>query len=195
MDVDVYVGDFSASALRLRAPRRLTLDEHNDWPEAWTADSRAVVLTSDRNGTNNIFLQQVNQTAAQPIVTGREEEVFPRLSPDGLWLVYVAAPQWNFGPKNLSRLMRVSISGGAPELVFTTQGFYWHGCARLPSKACAVAEQTDDQKELVLTSYNPLGGRGNELVRIRVDPGAVAIADYNLDISPRWFSRCVRKAG
>jgi DNA-binding winged helix-turn-helix (wHTH) protein/Tol biopolymer transport system component len=42
---DVYVGDLEKGATRLKAPpRRLTLDERNDWPFAWTPDSRTILF-------------------------------------------------------------------------------------------------------------------------------------------------------
>ena len=48
---DVYVLDIEANGTRLSAPRRLTLDERADYPYSWTPDSKAVIFTSDRNGT------------------------------------------------------------------------------------------------------------------------------------------------
>ena len=39
-----YVGELDAKGTRLNNPRRLTLDEHFEWPERWTPDSRAVVF-------------------------------------------------------------------------------------------------------------------------------------------------------
>ena len=40
-------------------PRRLTLDLGDDYPTAWTRDSKSVILTSDRNGPMAIFLQDL----------------------------------------------------------------------------------------------------------------------------------------
>ena len=48
---DVYVGDLEAGGRRLKMPpRRLTLDERNDAPTAWTPDSKAILFHSDRSG-------------------------------------------------------------------------------------------------------------------------------------------------
>jgi eukaryotic-like serine/threonine-protein kinase len=49
---NVYVGELKAAGAKLTTPRRLNLDDNNDWPTAWTSDSRAVIFWSDRNGSN-----------------------------------------------------------------------------------------------------------------------------------------------
>jgi Tol biopolymer transport system component len=55
---DVYVAELQANGTRLKTPRRLTLDERNDWLRAWTPDSKAVVFMSDRNGPVDIYTRR-----------------------------------------------------------------------------------------------------------------------------------------
>ena len=47
---DVYIGEIDADGSPLNA-RRFTLDDSNDFVTNWTADGRAILFTSDRNGT------------------------------------------------------------------------------------------------------------------------------------------------
>jgi Tol biopolymer transport system component len=46
----IYIGELAAGRMRLSPPRRLTHDEANNYGMAWTADSKAVLFSSDRNG-------------------------------------------------------------------------------------------------------------------------------------------------
>ena len=89
----VYVGELAAGGTRMNPPRRLTNDEAYDEPTAWTADSKAVLFTSNRNGTWGIFKQGISQETAEPVVTGPQDVSLPRLSPDGAWILYLEIPR------------------------------------------------------------------------------------------------------
>ena len=43
-------------------------------------------------------------------------------------------------------------------------------CAKPPSTLCAVAEQTADHRQAVITSFDPIKGRGPELARFDLSP-------------------------
>jgi len=43
-ETDVYVGELEASGHGLKQPRRLTLDEHNDYPGGWMPDNKTVLF-------------------------------------------------------------------------------------------------------------------------------------------------------
>jgi dipeptidyl aminopeptidase/acylaminoacyl peptidase len=182
VQTDVYVGDLEPGGARLkRSPRRLTLDERNDNPSAWTPDSKAVLFMSDRTGSYNIYRQDLDQDAAERLVASSQMDLAPRMTPDGKWITYVrfAKPDdiWTSAP---SQLMRVPISGGPSALVLTAHGLINQWCARAPATLCIVGEESEDQKHLVFTSFDPLKGRGRELARIATDPGLV----YNFGMSP-----------
>jgi hypothetical protein len=88
----VYVADLSPDATRIRPPKHLTLTEGQEWPAAWTPDSQAVIFVSNRDGNWGFYRQSLNAHAATPILTGLASDglghIFPRLSPDGSWLLY-----------------------------------------------------------------------------------------------------------
>src|SRR5205085_5245839 len=46
----VYIGTLASDGTHLLAQRRLTLDENENFPTAWTPDSKAVLFSSNRNG-------------------------------------------------------------------------------------------------------------------------------------------------
>ncbi len=171
-EADVYVGELEARGMRLKAPRRLTLDEHDDFPSGWTPDSKAVLFSSNRNGNFDIFKQALDQDSAEPIATGPEQKGSPRLSPDGSWILYTSKSSGDTGALSPVRIMRVSISGGPPQLVLTARGNTAFYCARLPANFCAFDEPTPDQKQLVISAFDPLKGKGRELARVDIDPVA-----------------------
>jgi Tol biopolymer transport system component len=77
--------------------------------------------------------------------------------------------------------MRIPVTGGPPEEVLTARLYRTPGCARSPSTLCAFAEQAPDAKELVFTAFDPIRGKGHELVRFATDPNA---GDRNWSLSP-----------
>jgi hypothetical protein len=54
-------------------------------------------------------------------------------------------------------------------------------CARPPSHVCAIAEPTDDQRQLIITELDPMKGRGGTLTRFALDPKD---RGWFLDLSP-----------
>ena len=71
---DVYVADFDARRGLTTSPRRLTLDDRDDVPTAWTPDGEAVLFESARNGTSDIFKQRLDSDVAEPLVVGPRDQ-------------------------------------------------------------------------------------------------------------------------
>jgi serine/threonine protein kinase/Tol biopolymer transport system component len=194
---DVYVAELRAGGTRLAPPRRLTLDERNDWPTAWTADSRAVIFWSDRNGPNQIFKQNLDQETAEIIAAGSEEQWLPRLSPDGAWIIFNVRPtargtstgsqpepQWKEastpGPNSGQRIMRVPVNGGSPQTISQRPEAGNLSCSRPPSELCAFDERSPDLKKLTIFALDPLKGKGHELFTLDTHPRGL----YSWMLSP-----------
>ena len=165
-EADVYVGELEASGHRLKSPRRLTLDEHDDYPGAWMPDNRAVLFLSDRNGTWDIFKQALDQEAPELVVTGPEHKVNPVVSPDGSWILYLSSATAQVNATTPVRIMRVPTSGGPPQLVLEGRGINRLACARSPATLCVFSERTSDDRQLIFSAFDPMHGRGQELTRI-----------------------------
>ena len=135
----------------------MTLDERNDWPSAWTPDSKAILFFSDRSEKWNVYEQALDRDSAEPLVATPQVDLYPRLSPDGAWVVYksYAKPGYK-GPSAASQLRRVPVSGGPSQFVLTAHGLNNHGCARAPATLCLVGETTDDQKQIIFTTFDPV---------------------------------------
>jgi len=175
---DVYVGELEANGRRLKAPKRLTLDEHYDIPFGWTPDGNAVLFVSDRNGTLNIFKQALDQDSAEPLTAGLEPHLemddclnggVPQLSPDGLWILYSEASRKDNSDSSGAphRLMRLPVAGGPSEFVLEVGVLPQIRCALPPANLCVLGEWSQAQKQLVLTALDPSKGRTRELARIK----------------------------
>jgi eukaryotic-like serine/threonine-protein kinase len=174
--------------------RRLTLTEGRDYPATWTADSKAVIFVSNRNGQSEIFRQSLGDEDTHAIATlseggderpsaGLLNRVAPRMSPDGSWVLYMV---WRRAPGFSApvQLMRVPILGGPPQLVLTTALDIIHSmrCARSRASLCAIAERSSDRTQLIFTAFDPVLGRGRELTRFDTNP--TPDAEYVWDLSP-----------
>ena len=187
----VYVGQLAAGGTRMNPLRPLTNGEAFDDPTAWTPDSKAVLFRSNRDGRWGIFKQGLTEDTAQPVVTGPQDVGFPRLSADGSWILYLEVPKTLVGPSTPLRLMRMPVSGGVPQFVLETrndQDFY---CARAPASLCVTEETSQDQKQLMLTAFDPLKGRGKVLRTLDVDP----TASYHTQISPDGATFATSRGG
>ena len=165
-----------ANGQHLKDLRRLTFDDHNDYATAWTPDGEAVLFQSDRNGQYDIFKQALDRDAADPIVTGPGNKHDPAVSPDGAWILYVQ----DVAGGN-TRIMRVPIAGGPPQLVLEGPGIDGSECSRSPRSLCVLGERTPDGKQYVFTALDPMQGRGHELVRVDLKQ---PILSYYWSLSP-----------
>ena len=185
------MGELTGGGTRMSPPRRLTNDEASDEPTAWTPDSKAVLFTSNRNGKYGVFKQAISQDTAEPVLTGPQDATLPRLSPDGAWILYVEVPKTAVGPSTPLRLMRVPVSGGAPQLVLETRNWRGHGCASARSTLCVLEEASQDEKQVTLTAFDPLKGRGKVLRTIQKDP----TAQFASGLSPDGITFAISKGG
>ena len=67
--------------------------------------------------------------------------------------------------------MRVPIEGGPPQPVFSLRyrDYGQPSCPRLQSQMCVLFQRTDDGKQLIVTSFDPIKGPREELTRIPLD--------------------------
>ena len=180
--LSVYIADLAPGGTRISPPRHLSLTEDKEFPVAWTADSAEVILVSNRNDNWGFYRQRLDNDTATPILTGIRTPglgaIFPRMSPDGAWLVYAPYPE-DYVSGSAIDVLRVSLSGGTPQLVMRAPFYDTPRCARAPATLCAIATKNKDQ--LVFTGFDPLRGGRKELARMKLnDPERW----YEWDLSP-----------
>jgi serine/threonine protein kinase len=175
----IYVADLEAGGSRIRNLRHLTLDESINFPQDWTNDSKAIIFTSNRAGHFGIYKQSINSDVPETIASGAVGFRDTRVTPDGRWVFGIVYPKTG-GPSDPDQIMRIPITGGSPELLATApiSGVF---CARPPFTLCVLGERTKDHKQLILTAFDVVKGRGPELARFDLNPD-VDFVDF--DVSP-----------
>jgi serine/threonine protein kinase len=168
---NVYLAELKAGGSRLTTPRRLTLDNRNDLPAFWTSDSRAVVFWSDRNGLDQIFMQNINQQTAEAVVTGPGQAGMPRLSPDGAILYVADNTPPGQGTARWDRIMRVRSSGDTPELVMEVPRLANYACPLPPSDVCFVGQNSEDGQKTHVDVFDPVTGKRREVRTVTIHPG------------------------
>ena len=182
---DVYVAKLDRPEMRLSDIHRLTLNEHDDWPSAWTSEGD-VLFYSDRNGRFDIFRQRPGVEQPVEVLSSAEDKLQPELTSDSKWLLY-----WQSDPKNTQhakRLMAMKVAGGAVSpLINAKLGTEFH-CAR--SKLFCVFAEADASRNQAVFSRLEIGSPGKtEIARVpkigsgdlvwtlAPDGSAIALAD------------------
>jgi Tol biopolymer transport system component len=188
----VYVGELEAGGRRLTNPRSLILEESSGNLGRWMPDGKAVLLVSNRNGTWGIYKQGLDQTTAQPVVTGPDYKDWPVVSPDGSWILYLsmAGPEFT-ATSTPVRIMRVPTSGGPTQLVLEGRDINYLACARSPAALCVFSEPSPDHKQLIFSAFEPSQEqRRREFTRVNLkQPVAAYSWDLSLDGSHLAFAQ------
>jgi serine/threonine protein kinase len=176
----VYIGTLSMNGTQLLASRRLTMDDNENMPWAWTPDSTAVLFSSDRNGTREIFKQAINQTIAEILVTSTDQVSQPIVAPDGSEIVYISTPK-SASQETPSSIFAIPIGGGTPRLLLKDVGIWNLQCARSPSTICL---------------YSVAKGEISETFRFDVKSGKMAAppqieSAFNWSLSPDGSERAI----
>ena len=165
---NVYIAQLQAGGTKLTTPKRLTIDERNDLPSAWSGDSRAVLFWSDRNGPYQAFIQKSDALTAESLVPGAAW--MPRVSPDGKYILFRTDGQSPGGSSE--RIMRIH-PGDTAQLVMDVSHLGNFACPRLPSSVCVMDQLSPDSKKLSFSSFDPVQGNPRQLLTIDVNPGAL----------------------
>ena len=166
---NVYVADIENNGTHITTPSRLTLNEGLNTPMGWTIDSKEVIFMSNRDGSWGIFRQLIGSDAAEPIRTGLESWSTALESPDGSWVLY-PIPEKKDDPATSIEIMRVPITGGPSQLVFTESLSLGWDCSTSPASLCVTVGKSSDGKQYVITAFDPVKGRGRELKRVDIHP-------------------------
>jgi Tol biopolymer transport system component/predicted Ser/Thr protein kinase len=168
----VFVGDLANNGIHLLNPHRLTMDEYLNEPQAWTADSREVIFNSDRAGAFGIYTQALDGGTPRVIFSSPTlDGGWTRPSPDGTWVLFAATPR-NSPPGTPYRLYRVAVNGGAPQPLFEVPGLSDMTCTNRAANLCIYSAQTEDGRSRIVTAFDPVAGKGKELLRIPTEAGA-----------------------
>ena len=143
----IYGATLASDGAHLLDNKKLTFDENNNTPSAWTPDSKAILFHSDRNGTSEIFKQAIDQPLAET-VTGSDKQQFlqPRVTPDGSEILFISASK-TADLSSRSSIVAVPMAGGPPRVILQDIGIWNAQCARLPSTLCMYSITKKDGTE------------------------------------------------
>jgi len=187
---NVYVGELGDEGATLKNPRRLTLDERDHLPTAWTLDSSAVLFHSDRNGKWEIFTQGLNDRTAELVITAPEDCRAARVSGDGQILYFVRNRDRLWKWTEPLTLMRAHLGGGSPGVVLSERRLYSVRCAQPPASLSILGERK--LSHFVFYALDPLRGKGREIARTAVD---LPLDQNHWDVSPDGSQIAVLASG
>jgi DNA-binding winged helix-turn-helix (wHTH) protein/Tol biopolymer transport system component len=181
----IYVGKMAQDSNRLLDKKNITIDENQNFPSAWTPDSRSILFHSDRNGTSQIFRQVIDQRLAEVVISSRTQQFLqPKVTPDGSEILFIATPK-TADMAALSSILAVPIGGGPPRTVLQDIGIWSVQCSRLPSTSCMYSNTKGDTTE----TYRFDARTGKNQEPPQVDPPC------NWSLSPDGLTRAIVPAG
>ena len=154
---DAFVGELVNDDTELLNERKVTFDEREDRPIAWSDDSKELLIQSSRSGTFKLYRSVLDTNSLERVTPGSEDDasLFDDSSatwtPNGEWILYL----------NKDEIRRVPSHGGASAVVMS--GTYMHVRCTSLSGLCVAGHV--DEGEYVFTSFDPINGLGGELVR------------------------------
>jgi Tol biopolymer transport system component len=156
------------------------MDDNENMPWSWTPDSTAVLFSSDRNGTREIFKQAIDQTIAESLVTSTDQVTQPVASPDGSEILYISTTT-STSHENPSFIFAIPIGGGTPRFILKDVGIWNVQCAHFPSTICL---------------YSVSKGDSSETFRFDVRSGKIAVppqieSAFNWSLSPDGRERAI----
>ena len=180
-----YVADLERDGREIRNLRHFTLEDGEDGITAWV-DRKTVLVTQNRKDHYSLYKQALDSDAQEPIISSVGGGLLydAILTPDGKWIVAHVWPVPEDGaveshPSVLFPLVRIPLAGGPPETILQVPRPAYVSCARPPSRVCVMAEDSDDHKQIIVSDFDPIKGRGAELARFalttEVDPFLVAL--------------------
>ena len=170
-----YMADLKASGRRIENLRHFPWSESSGSVVDWTPDSKTMILWLYRSGIGGIYRQPGQQPLdsdlpSGPLVNPPDGARNARVTPDGQWILYFRNEKGEVPSTKPEPVMRLPINGGTSERLFVAAAGALLFCGSIRTAGCIIAEGTEDKKQLIISSLNPLTGRGPELTRLALGP-------------------------
>ena len=169
-----YMAELTEGGTRIQNLRHFPLTESSGGVVDWTHDNKTVILTSSRSGLGayGLYKQPLDSDVPEgPLVNPPDGSRSATVSSDGQWILYFGTAKTEVPATKPEPVMRVSINGGRSKQLFVA-ATWWSllACGSIRPAGCIIAERTEDKKQAIINSLNPLTGRGSELTRLPLDP-------------------------
>ncbi len=131
--------------------RQLTNDPYVDAQPAWSPDGGTVAFVSDRGGSLQVWLHDLESAAARPLTREHGVALEPRWAADGASIEYLAAAH----PAAADAIRkRIDVESGRVEVIDTAGG-----------DAAAYGPPGQDSGAAIPLTWRPLAGGGRKIVR------------------------------
>ena len=166
-----YMADLTAGGRRIQNLRHFPLSESSGSVMDWSPDSKTMILWLYRSGLYGLYKQPGEQPLDSdlpegPLVSPPDGSRNARVTPNGQWILYFGAEKTEVPGTKPEPVMRVSINGGPSQKLFVAAAGSLLFCGSLRSAGCVIAEPSEDRQHAIISSLNPLTGRGPELTRL-----------------------------
>src|SRR5262249_4158090 len=152
-----YVADIEAPGKRIGNLRHFTLEDSDEVIADWTPDSKAVIIARSRRDHYSLYKQPLDSDTPEPIVSSVAGGLvnYAEMTPDGKWIIAFIWPVVDGTvqehPSVPLPLVRIPMSGGAPETLLQLSRPSPVSCARSPSGKCVIIEQSEDRKQMIVS--------------------------------------------
>ena len=170
-----YIADVRNGGRILANSRRFLLEGGESFIFDWSSDSNSVVVAGNFGDHYALFKQKLDSDQAESIASAVKGAVLTEAawSPNQKWILALEYPVPG-GPTETNQsapywITRIPSSGGDPVHLFPVVRPSPFSCARPPATFCVVAEQTEDQKQMVVTAFDPERGRLREIAKFDLD--------------------------
>ena len=174
-----FVADLEPGGTRISNDRRFPLSSTTDFPVEWTPDSKAVFVVSSRTGTTALYRHSLDGKEVEQVAPPAPGLGDVHVTPDGKWILYLQDAHPG-APNSEREVIRVPMTGGPPESVFVARPGSLLLTTRSADLPNVISEPTDDGK-MVVSAFDPMMGRGRELLRWDFDPGKPAWNEISPD--------------
>lgn len=133
-------------------------------------DGKAMLLVANRKDHYDLYRQSLTSNRSQLLASihnGANEQA--TVSPDGRWIILETYPFLN--PAESNQISRIPTEGGPPEPVLKVgenRGSF--SCARRPSSRCVFADISPDYKQMIVSNFDAVQGRGAEITHFELGP-------------------------
>ncbi len=151
----------SSDPVRLTGGAGWITDISNSMPFTWTPDGKAIIFSTDRNGTFDLFTHALDQSLLEPLVIAPDNQFVARLNPAGTELLYQSIPPDMDAPRSI---FSIPLAGGAPRLVLRDKHIVNLQCAQLPSTLCVYGVSTPSKDSI--RRFDASTGESSPLIEI-----------------------------
>lgn len=172
--ITAYMAEIDDQVLNVKNYTRFTLEDHTQFVGQWSPDGKSAYVFDYLNHFRML---------KKPLAGGPMETVIPSLhaswvhvgtmSPDGKWFIARVWPEDHPPVSPLPTvpwpLTRFPLAGGPPETVMQLTLPIAASCTWAPHNLCVIAELSNNHKQMIVTAFDPIGGRGPEVARFDLD--------------------------